>query len=429
MALRVEEAEAAVVESVCSRLRDHVAPDLVDQCEAFVRQMYHWVAQGDLAERSPRDLYGAAMAAWEFARVHVPGSASVRAYNPGLAEHGWQSTNTIVEVVTDDMPFLVDSVGMELARRGYGIELSIHPVIDVLRDADGRLAEVYPAGSGMAGALTESVLQFEVGRETEPERLEELVGGIRRVLGDVTAAVEDWPTMRRRIGEIVAGFASAVPPLHRREVEEVNAFLEWVDDGNFIFLGYREYDLVREAGEDQLRAVDGSGLGVLRHRSALVSRSFGRLPADVRAMARTPEPLILTKANSRSTVHRPLYLDYIGVKRFVAGEVRGERRFLGLYTTAAEEASPRKIPILRDKVERVMRRAAFPPGSHDAKALAKTLEIYPRDELFQIADEELFTISMGIVTLGERQRVRLLVRSDPYKRFVSCLVSAPIAFV
>ena len=135
--------------------------------------------------------------------------------------------------------------------------------------------------------------------------------------------------MRQRMHDIVAGFESAAPPLDRSQVEEVNAFLEWVDQGNFIFLGNREYDLVGEAGGDFLRAVDGSGLGVLRHGSAIVSSSFARLPIDVRAMARTPEPLILTKANSRSTVHRPRYLDYIGVKRFEAGEVHGERRFLG----------------------------------------------------------------------------------------------------
>jgi glutamate dehydrogenase len=425
MALRVEEAEAALIDSVCSRLRDHIAPGLVDQCEAFVRQLYHWVPQGDLAERSPRDLYGAAIALWDFARHRTPGSAGVRAYNPRPAEHGWRSTNTIVEVVTDDMPFLVDSVGMELSSRGYGIQLSIHPVIDVLRDADDRLTQVFPAGAGLPSALTESLMQFEVDRETEPERLEALVAGVQRVLSDVRVAVADWPMMRQRLREIVSVFVLAAPPLDRSEVEEVNAFLEWIDDGNFIFLGYREYDLVREAGEDHLRGVDGSGLGVLSHRSASVSRSFGRLPADVRAMARTPQPLVLTKANSRSTVHRPLYLDYIGVKRFSADEVCGERRFLGLYTTAAEEASPRTIPILRNKVERVIRRAALPPGSHDAKALAKALESYPRDELFQITDEELFAISMGIVALGERQRVRLFVRNDPYKRFVSCLVFVP----
>ncbi len=425
MALRVEAAEAALIQSVCSRLRDQIAPELVDQGEAFVRQFYHWVPLEDLAERSTRDLCGAAMAVWDFARDRTPSSASVRAYNPGLGEHGWRSTNTIVEVVTDDMPFLVDSVGMELSRRGYGIQLSIHPVIDMLRDADGRLSGVFPPGAGMTGALTESLMQFEVDRETESERLEALVGGIRRVVGDVRAAVEDWPMMRQRLHEIVAGFESAAAPLDRSEVEEVNAFLEWVDDGNFIFLGYRDYDLVREAGEDYLRAVDGSGLGVLRHGSAGVSSSFARLPLEVRAMARTPQPLILTKADSRSTVHRPLYLDYIGVKRFGAGEVRGERRFLGLYTTAAEEAGAGMVPILRDKVERVIRRAAFRSESHDAKALARTLETYPRDELFQITNDKLFAISMGIVALGERQRVRLFVRSDPYKRFVSCLVFVP----
>ncbi|HYB27372.1 MAG TPA: NAD-glutamate dehydrogenase [Solirubrobacteraceae bacterium] len=425
MALRVEEAEAALIQSVCSRLREHTAPELADQCEAFVRQFYHWVAWEDLAERSIGDLYGAAMAVWDFARARAPGSVKVRAYNPELAEHGWRSPNTIVEVVTDDMPFLVDSIGMELSRRGYGIQLSIHPVTDVLRDADGRLRGVFPAGAGVTGAIAESLMQFEVDRETEPERLEELVGGIGRVLRDVRAAVEDWPMMRGRMHEIASGFVSRAPPLDRSEVDEVEAFLKWVEGGNFIFLGYREYDLFREGGEDHLRAVEGSGLGVLRHGSTMVSRSFARLPPDVRAMARTSQPLILTKANSRSTVHRPLYLDYIGVKRFVRGEVGGERRFLGLYTTAAGEPSPRKIPILRNKVERVLRRAAFPPGSHDQKALAKILEGYPRDELFQITGEELFAISMGIVALGERPRVRLFVRHDPYKRFVSCLVFVP----
>ena len=425
MALRAEEAEAALIQSVCSRLRDHIALELADQCEAFVRQFYHWVPPEDLGGRSVDDLYGAAMAVWDFARDRSPGSVSVRAYNPGVAEHGWQSTSTIVEVVTDDVPFLVDSVEMELSRCGYGIRLAIVPVIDVLRDIDGRLVEVFPPGAGMAGALTESLMQFEVDRETEPERLDALVGGIRRILSDVRAAAEDRPMMRLRMEEIGAGFESAMPPLDRSEVAEVNAFLRWIDAGNFIFLGYREYDLVRERGEDSLHAVDGSGLGVLRHGSAVASTSFARLPAEVRAMARTHQPLILTKANSRSTVHRPLYLDYIGVKRFERGEVCGERRFLGLYTTAAVEASPRKIPILRDKVEGVSRRAAFPPKSHNARALARTLESYPRDELFQITDEELFAISMGIVALGERQQVRLFVRIDPYKRFVSCLVFLP----
>ena len=424
--MNAEQAEAALIESVCRRVSDFVAPELVEQCETFLRQYYHWVAPEDLAGRSAADLYSAAISVWDLARERQPGFASVRAYNPVLAEHGWSSASTIVEVASEDMPFLVDSVGMELSRQGYGIRLSIAPVIDVVRDpADGHVVAVFPPGADVDGAVTESLMQFEVDRENEPERLEALAADIRRVLDDVKAATEDWPAMRERMREIVAELGSGASELDRSEVAEMEAFLEWARGGNFIFLGYREYDLVQEAGEDFLRTVDGSGLGLMRRGSGAASSSFARLPAEVRALARAPQPLILTKSNARSTVHRPLYLDYIGVKRFDGGEVRGEHRFLGMYTAAVEAMSPRTIPILRGKVERVMRRAGFPADGHQARELTKTLHEYPRDELFQIADDELFAISMGIVALGERQRVRLFARTDPYKRFVSCLVFVP----
>jgi glutamate dehydrogenase len=425
MPLKAEQAEEALIESVCIRLRDQVSPELVGQREAFVRQFYHWVPVEDLAGRAVRDLCGAALASWDFARDRKPRTASVRAYNPTAREHGWQSTSTVVEIVSDDMPFLVDSVAMELSRLGYGIRLSIVPVFGVLRDVDGRLARVFPPGAGVGDAPTETVMQFEVDRESDPERLDALVGAVHRVLSDVRAATEDEQRMRERMQNLAAELEAAPAPLDASEAKEVGAFLEWAGAGKFILLGYREYDLVREAGEDSLRAIEGTALGILRHKSAVVSASFAKLPSDVRALARSPHPLVLTKANSRSTVHRPLYLDYIGVKRFERGEVCGERRFLGMYTAAAKETSPRQTPILRGKVEAVMRRAGFPPDCHQARELTRTLHDYPRDELFQITEDELFAISMGIVALAERQRVGLFVRGDLYKRFVSCLVFIP----
>jgi len=425
MPLKAEQAEEALIESVCTRLVDQVSPELVDQCEGFVRQFYHWLPLEDLAGRTIRDLCGAAVASWDFARDRTARTASARAYNPTAREHGWQSMSTVVEIVTDDMPFLVDSVGMELSRLGYGIRLSIVPVLGVLRDVDGRLAGVFPPNAGIGDALTETVMQLEVDRESDPERLDALVGGVRRVLGDVRAAAEDEQMMRDRMQKIAAELGSAPAPLDASEAHEVSAFLEWASEGKFILLGYREYDLVSEAGEDSLRAIDGTALGILRHSSAVGSASFAKLPSEVQALARSPHALVLTKANSRSTVHRPLYLDYIGVKRFERGEVCGERRFLGIYTAAAEETSPRQIPILRGKVEAVLRRAGFPRDGHQARELTKTLHGYPRDELFQITEDELFAISTGIVALAERQRVRLFVRGDLYKRFVSCLVFVP----
>ncbi|HEY6399535.1 MAG TPA: hypothetical protein VIX82_18975, partial [Solirubrobacteraceae bacterium] len=269
----------------------------------------------------------------------------------------------------------------------------------------------------------ESVLHAEVVREPDRERLKELEDGLRRVLLDVRAAVEDWPTMRERTRELAAELDSQSLPIDPAEVEEAKAFLGWVAADSFTFLGYREYELVQEDGEAGLRAVPDTGLGIL---SANPARGYTKLRTKAVELALAPHILVLTKANSRATVHRPVYLDYIGVKRFAQdGRVIGERRFLGLYTTAAYKANPRNIPIVRERVEGVLKRSGFPRDSHDAKALMDFLESYPRDALLQVQTDELFEIATGMLGLGERQRVRLFVWPDPLDRFVTCLVTIP----
>jgi glutamate dehydrogenase len=424
MTLKTEELEAALIDDVCSRVREKVRDDEAPQVEEFVRQYYRRVPPEDLVGRSQLDVYGAALAHWNFMYRRAPGEPKVRAYNPQFEQHGWQSPHTVVEIVSDDMPFLVDSVSMELGRHGYGIHLLIHPVIGVRRDDDGDIVEVAPPA---AGQPVESVMHIEIDRQSEPRELDALRNHVVRVLGEVRAAVEDWPRMRERARELVAELDEQQPPVDRTEVEEARALLTWLEDGQFTFLGYREYGLVTEDGEERLRRVAGSGLGILRETGTqAVSQGFAKLPPHVRALARAPRLLNLTKANARATVHRPAYMDYVGVKRFDAsGRVVGERRFLGLYTTAAYKASPHDIPVVRRKVDAVLARAAFPPGAHDHKALVEILETYPRDELLQIPEDDLFEITMGILGLGERHRVRLFVRRDEYERFLSCLLFMP----
>src|SRR5919112_961636 len=346
---------------------------------------------------------------------------------PHVEEHGWQSTHTVIEMVNDDMPFLVDSTRMEINRQGYAIHMILHPVMNVRRDEEGRLLEVLPPDADEEDAISESVIHVEVDRQTEPFVLEDLKQAIQKTLADVKAAVEDWPKMRERVGDIVSGLEENPPDFEPEDLAETRAFLEWIDDNYFTFLGYREYDLTTQNGEEALCAVQGSGLGILRQaESGPVSRRFAELPPGVRRLARTPKLLNLTKANSRATVHRPSYLDYIGIKKFdESGEVTGERRFLGLYTFSAYSASAFDIPLVRRKVRYVLERAGFPQGSHNEKDLIEILETYPRDELFQISKEELFEIAMGILHLQERQRVRFFVRRDTYGRFFSCLVFVP----
>ncbi|HEX4930223.1 MAG TPA: hypothetical protein VFV62_05880, partial [Gaiellaceae bacterium] len=422
MATSPDERKAALLEATVARVRERVEAAQADDVERFVRAYYAHVAPDDLSDRSDLDLCGAALAHWNLARVRQPGETKVHVYTPSVEVHGWESDHTVVETVIDDMPFLVDSVSMEVTRSGSAIHLVIRPIMRIRRDEEGRLLEV-----GAEQGRPESLIHVEIDRQAGPEALERLRAGLERVLGDVRAAVEDWPAMRQRVRDVLAELVESPPPVDPDELVEAGELLAWIHDDHFTFLGYREYDMLEEGGEDVLRPVPASGLGFLRASDERpVSSSFAQLPPEVRRLAREKTLLNLTKANSRATVHRPSYLDYVGVKRFdAAGEVSGEWRFLGLYTHTAYSASPWEIPVLRRKATGVVERSGLLRGSHDHKALVEILETYPRDELFQISEDELFDTALGILHLGERRHVRLFVRRDAFGRFLSCLVYLP----
>ncbi len=425
MPRKTEDKKPSLIESLLDYARAKLTAEQMAQAETFLRRYYSDADPADLSARGVPDLYGAALGHLQFARHFAPGTPKLRIYNPVFAEHGWQSTHTVVEIVNDDMPFLVDSMIMEANRHALTLHLMVHPVLQVRRDSKSDLLEII-AGERKGKAHSESMIHMEVDRVTEPAALQRLHDGIVSALTDVRRAIEDWPKLVERMAQAIAVTEKKPPPLDRAQTREDLAFLRWLADHHFTFLGYRDYDLVKEKGEDVLRVVPDSGLGILRETRETVSVSFAALPPEARVRARKKELLILTKANSRATVHRPGYLDYVGVKRFDAkGEVAGERRFLGLYTSAAYNANPAAIPLLRRKMKEVLDRAGLLPNSHSEKTLITILETYPRDELFQIPVDELFDHAMGILRLGERQRTRLFVRRDSYGRFFSCLIYVP----
>ncbi|AZK94313.1 MULTISPECIES: NAD-glutamate dehydrogenase [Streptomyces] len=411
-----------------------------DTLLAYLQRYYLHTAPEDLTDRDPVDVFGAALSHYRLAENRPQGTAGIRVHTPTVEENGWTCSHSVVEVVTDDMPFLVDSVTNELSRQGRGIHVVIHPQVTVRRDVTGKLLEVLSteARSGKDGktlphdTLVESWIHVEIDRETDRADLKQITVDLLRVLSDVREAVEDWEKMRDAALRI-ADDLTAEPvagDIAGQEVDEARELLRWLAADHFTFLGFREYELTEG---DSLAAVAGTGLGILRsdpHHSEdeahPVSPSFSRLPADARAKAREHKLLVLTKANSRSTVHRPSYLDYVGVKKFdVDGNVIGERRFLGLFSSAAYTESVRRVPVIRRKVAEVLDGAGFSPNSHDGRDLLQILETYPRDELFQTPVDQLRSIVTSVLYLQERRRLRLYLRQDEYGRYYSALVYLP----
>src|SRR5438874_9986222 len=341
--------DSDLIERIAALTRGKLPAAQADLAEKFARLYYAEVDPEELAARAPLDLQGAAAAHLAFGRKFSAGKAKIRAYNPVFEQHGWQSTHTVIEVVNDDMPFLVDSVTMEVNRQGLTLHLVIHPVLRVTRDKD-ELQSISQPSQGSEGRL-ESFMHVEVDRQTDPARLAALEVGIAKVLADVRAAVEDWRAMQARMVDVLSRVESARSGVPDTELGEGRAFLAWLLNHHFTFLGCRDYTLEKNGGEDVLRIVPGSGLGILREHGETVSASFATLPPEARKRARVKELLVLTKANARSTVHRPGYLDYVGVKHFnPAGEVTGETRFLGLYTHPAYAENPMQVPLLRRKL-------------------------------------------------------------------------------
>ncbi|HEX6471050.1 MAG TPA: NAD-glutamate dehydrogenase [Streptosporangiaceae bacterium] len=393
-----------------------------DDALAYLRHYYQHVAPEDLLDRDPADIYGPAIAHRSLGAERPQGRAKVRVFTPTVEDHGWDSGRTVVQVVTDDMPYLVDSVTMELSRHGLTAHLIVHPQLGVTRDVAGHLKAIVGA-KDTPEDIDESWMYIEVGRTTDRELIGELERDLQRVLQDVRAAVEDEPKMRALAGAVAGELTEQPPPLPEKEIDETIELLDWLADGHFTFLGVRDYKLTEDG--TALHPVPGTGLGILRS-DTLESASFAALPPEVRARAREKRLLILTKANSRATVHRPHYLDYIGIKQFdERGDVVGERRFLGLLSHVAYAESISHIPILKRKLDEVLARAGTTRESYDGKDLVEILESYPRDELFQISVDELVPIALGVLRLRERRQLKLFLRKDPYGRYMSCLVYLP----
>ncbi|TDB71144.1 NAD-glutamate dehydrogenase [Micromonospora sp. KC721] len=419
----VPNAERLVAQAVALAGDDQDAATLVSR-------FWRFAPDEELIGFTAEEMLTAARAHRELAQQRVPGELKLRIHSPDAEQH-----HTVIEIVTDDMPFLVDSVTALLNSHHLDVHLLVHPLVVVRREPLGRLTEVcadVEPDDAIAGDLVESWMRIETDPVRDPEEREKLRRELQRVLTDVREAVEDWPKMRQRALALADELAAARtsdnrPPVPEKDITDSVELLRWLAHDHFTFLGYREYRLVDRADGrgPALEAVLGTGLGILRSDSP-EARSLSSMNPEAHEKVLEKRLLIITKANSRATVHRSAYLDYIGFKIFdETGSVVGERRFLGLFSTAAYRTSVQELPVVRRKVAEVLDRSGLSLRSHSGKDLLQILETYPRDELFQIKTDDLYHAVTGVLRMAGRRQLRVFLRRDAYGRFISCLIYLP----
>ncbi len=421
--------QESIITNVGEYIKKHAAAKEVTMLQTFAKRYFASCSGEDLYERSTQELFAMVNSHWKFIHQRAPLETKIRIFNPSIQKDGWDSSHTVLEISHDDIPFVVDTIRMVINRYGYQIHFIIHfGGLKVLRDKQYRLTGLAAAGETGEHVFSEAPIYIEIDRLENESDMQTLQLDIERVLCDVRATVADWRKMVSRVDDTLNDLESTPPKLaDTDEVTEARDFLRWLINNNFTFLGARDYKLIGDGTTRALQAIPGSGLGVLRDESQNpTAKSYAELPPQARKMALSKHILIIAKTNTRSTVHRDVYTDYIGVKRFnEKGELIGERRFIGLYTSTAYHSSPRHIPFLRHKVSKVLEDLHYPPDSHDGKEAVHILETLPRDDLFQATHEELLDLTLAILQLKERKRVRLLIRRDAFYRYFSCLVYVP----
>lgn len=409
-------------EKIESKLTDQRAKDLTD----FAQLYYSSASLADLKEWKIEDLYGSTLACRSFIQLRKREQAKVRVFNPDYEQHGWQSTHTIIEVLLEDMPFVVDSLRMELNSRNLTIHAIHNAVLTMRRDSDGELIDAFSKTSRAKNTHRELLVSIQVDRHTGVKELQALEQSLLHVLEDVSMVVEDFDAMTEKCDALTEDFAKGVIGFESGITDEVHDFTSWLKE-HFTFLGYDEYKLVSEEGKQILAAIPGSQFGLLKFcdehcRSALVNDN----DRDAEGFVLIPDILSFTKSNHKSTVHRPIYPDYISIKRYDdQGNIIGESRFLGLYTSSVYIQSSRQIPIVRRKVNLIMEKSGLHRQGHDWKELLQILEIHPRDDLFQVNVDDLYYTVMGILQIHERRQIRLFIRRDYFGQFYSCLVYSP----
>jgi glutamate dehydrogenase len=417
---------SVLLEQVFSLINEKVDDNDAQLVQQFGQLLFKNMSFDDLVGRSDSDLYGSILSLWQQLQDKREGTPLIKVFNPEIAKNGWQSSHTIIQIIVDDMPFLVDSVRMAINRLHITSHLILHTPMHFKRDKRHRVSEFVNPEARKEEHHSETVFFIEIDRQSRAEDIKKLTDELHSVVSEVSLSVKDWQAMREKLADITKQSDKSLSKANKEVKSQGKTFLNWLNDHNFTLMGYRYYSVVAIEGDHRWVPDNDSSLGLMKNSVSDKERLLSQMPATARDEALSSNPLILTKTNTHSRVHRPAYMDYIGIKVFdKKGNVIGEHRFLGLYSASFYNSSATDLPMLKEKINRMCKLSGFEIGTHAYKAFVNIVETYPRDELLQTSDEALAQIILGIFQMQERGMSKLFVRRDTFGRFYSCMVYVP----
>ena len=423
----VNGSSSVILSNIAKLIHQKVEGDIAPLIEQFSHLLYDNMSSFDLEGRNDSDMYGAVLSLWRSLNEHKDDAPVIQVFNPSVSENGWKSNHTVIEVIVQDMPFLVDSLRIALNRLDLSPHLMLNAPLKIVRNKNLAVTQLTSTiDNKIKPTSAEAVFFIEIDRQSEQSELDNIKSTLLSVVEDIHFTVSDWQPMVTCLNKVISGVKKSNYPGTKSEKEDTLNFLNWIVTNNFTLMGYRYYDVKAVKGDISLDADVGSSLGLMKKSKGANSRLVSSLNEKSREIALGKNHLILTKTNSKSRVHRPAQLDYIGVKRFDnKGNVTGEDRFIGLFGSAYYTNSALDLPLINSKVIAVCDASPFANGTHNYKALINILETYPRDEILQSSVEELLNNVTGILQMQERDHTGIFIRRDVFDRFYSCMVYVP----
>lgn len=417
---------SVLLERVFATIDQKVSADERGLVQTLVSTLFKNISQDDLRLRNASDLYGQALSLWQLLRDAGPEQHFIRVFNPEISQHGWQSSHTVVQLVVPDMPFLVDSLRIVFKRSSLSPHFILHSPFHCKRNQQNQLTEFVESTDDTGTAVSQTVVLVEIDRQSDEHSLTKLHDDIQTMLNEVALIVTDWQPMRAKLQGLSEELTDNGCTELEAEVVNAKRFLNWLNDHNFTLMGYRYYQVEAVTGDHQWYPDNSSSLGLMKNSISDHCRLLSSLSPFAQKELLSKRILILTKTNRLSGVHRPAYMDYIGIKVFNQhGELIGEHRFIGLFASSFYNSSVQEIPLLQEKVAKMTELVGFEQQSHAYKSFINIVETYPRDELLQTSEEQLAEIVSGVFQMQERGITKLFVRGDAFGRYYSCMVYVP----